>query len=243
VDPGPGALSNMNRIHMDPECTDSLIISHCHPDHYSDAEVVIEGICKGGFEKRGHVYGSLTVVHGKNGLGPCLSEYHRDLPESVQSFVPGDVLDIDGMTTEITEARHSDDTNVGFRFHTEDGIVSYVSDTGYSDEIADQYIGSRVIILPVTTPDDQSIPYHLCTHDTVRFIDRVKPELAIFTHMGLVMLHRGPALQAAYSQSKTGVRTIAAEDLMTVDIGDTLDIGRSQTFEGQWIPDHRIFRM
>ena len=44
VDPGPGALTQMQRIHYDLHETESLIVSHCHPDHYSDAESVLEGM-------------------------------------------------------------------------------------------------------------------------------------------------------------------------------------------------------
>ncbi|MCE5296700.1 MAG: MBL fold metallo-hydrolase, partial [Euryarchaeota archaeon] len=38
IDPGPGAAVNMAKLKMDPAKTDVLLISHCHPDHYSDAE-------------------------------------------------------------------------------------------------------------------------------------------------------------------------------------------------------------
>ena len=46
VDPGPGALTQMHRIRYDLTRTESLIVSHCHPDHYSDAESVLEGMSR-----------------------------------------------------------------------------------------------------------------------------------------------------------------------------------------------------
>ena len=235
VDPGPGALTNMHRIHYDPVLTDSVVISHCHPDHYSDAESVIEGMTHGGWRKRGHIYGSPTVIEGEGNLGPCLS-YHLGVAEGFTVFRPGDVLDIDGMKVEITKAVHSDPTNVGFRFHTDNGIVSYVSDTEYSDEIADQYIGTRVLILPVTTPLGNRIRYHLCTDDALTFIDRVRPELAIFIHLGVVILKRGADSQAAMVQEATGIRTIAGRDLMTLDVGEELRVSDAERFDDDWIP-------
>ena len=36
IDPGPGALTNMSKAGIDPALTESILISHCHPDHYSD---------------------------------------------------------------------------------------------------------------------------------------------------------------------------------------------------------------
>ena len=237
VDPGPGALTQMHRIRYDLTRTDSVVVSHCHPDHYSDAESVIEGMTRGGWTKRGSLYGSKTVISGENGLGPCISDYHRRIVSNVSQFAPGDVLDIDGLETDICRADHSDPTNVGFRFHTEHGIVSYVSDTAYSDEIADQYIGSRVLILPVTTPMGNRIKYHLCTDDAITFIDRVRPELAIFIHLGVVIIRRGPEAQAGMAEEATGVKTIAGRDLMVLDVGEELEISDAETFEGEWIPD------
>ena len=237
VDPGPGALTQMHRIRYDLTRTDSVVVSHCHPDHYSDAESVIEGMTRGGWTKRGSLYGSKTVISGENGLGPCISDYHRRIVSDVSQFAPGDVLDIDGLETDICRADHSDPTNVGFRFHTEHGIVSYVSDTAYSDEIADQYIGSRVLILPVTTPMGNRIKYHLCTDDAITFIDRVRPELAIFVHLGVVIIRKGPEAQARMAEEATGIRTVAGRDLMVLDVGEELEISDAETFEGEWIPD------
>jgi len=224
VDPGPGALSQMQRIRYDVCNTSSLIVSHCHPDHYSDAECVAEGMSKGGWKKRGHIYGSPTVLEGLEGLGPCISSYHRRIVEGCHVFRPGDVLDVDGMTVDIRAAKHSDPTNVGFTFHTSGGLVSYVSDTEFTEEIAEQYIGSRVLILPVTTPMGNRIRYHLCTDDAISFIDIVRPELAIFIHLGVVMIRNDPEKQAMMVQEATGVRTIAGHDLMVLDVGDELTL-------------------
>jgi len=172
-------------------------VSHCHPDHYSDAESIAEGMSRGGWEKKGHIYGSPTVIEGDGKLGPCLSAYHLHIVEGYQVFRPGDVLDVDGMRVDIKEAKHSDPTNVGFVFHTDNGLVSYVSDTEFTEDIAKQYIGTRVLILPVTTPMGNRIKYHLCTDDAIKFIDIVRPELAIFIHLGVVIIRRGPENEAA----------------------------------------------
>ncbi len=237
IDPGPGALTNMKRIHYDLTRTDSLIVSHAHPDHYSDAESVIEGMTFGGWKRRGHLYGSPTVINGIGSIGPCISNYHKGVLENITILEPGLTLNIDGMMTEICHANHSDPTNVGFKFDSGSGIVSYVSDTSFSTDIAEQYIGSRVLILPVTTPDNMRIPYHLCTEDAASFIDIVRPELAVFIHLGIVMIKRGPERQALNTESKTGVRTISVNDLDVVEIGKDITISRSKTYDDLWIPE------
>ncbi len=237
IDPGPGALTQMNRIRYDLGLTESVIISHAHPDHYSDAPSVIEGMTRGGWRKRGALYGSTSVINGEGGIGPCLSDYHIKLPAQRQAFRPGDVLNIDGMETEICRARHSDPTNVGFRFHTPNGIVSYVSDTEYDDDIGRQYAGSRVLILPVTTPHNNKIPYHMCTDTAIEMTELVKPELCIFIHMGIVMLKENPERQARMCEDATGVKTVAGRDLMVLDIGKELNLGKAETYDNElWAP-------
>jgi phosphoribosyl 1,2-cyclic phosphodiesterase len=236
VDPGPGALTQMKRIHYDPALTNSLIVSHAHPDHYSDAETVIEGMTLGSWVTRGSLYGSNTVIHGKGTLGPCISKYHQAAVKTVSILEPGSVLDIDGMTAEVCRTSHSDPTNVGFRFDSGHGMISYVSDTSYSEEIAMQHMGSRVLLLPVTTPDSLRIPYHLCTEDAVSFINLVKPEMAIFIHLGITMIKRGPTEQAAEAERKTSIKTVSVKDLDVLTVEDELSLSSAQTYDDDWIP-------
>ena len=40
LDPGPGALVTMSKMGMDPRLTDVIVVSHGHPDHYGDADVL-----------------------------------------------------------------------------------------------------------------------------------------------------------------------------------------------------------
>ncbi|MDH3366035.1 MAG: MBL fold metallo-hydrolase, partial [Thermoplasmata archaeon] len=53
VDPGPGALVRMRSVGLDPMNTHAILISHCHPDHYMDAEILIEAMTEGGTRKQG----------------------------------------------------------------------------------------------------------------------------------------------------------------------------------------------
>ncbi len=237
VDPGPGALVQMHRIHYDPFKTMSLIISHCHPDHYSDAESIIEGMSHGGWIHRGNLYGSETVIRGLNGLGPCISPYHLGLLVTYNIFEPGDVLNIDGLKTEIKKADHSDPTNVGFIFHTAHGKVAYVSDTVFTREIAEQYVGCRVLILPVTTPAGEHIKYHLNTDDAAEFAKIVRPELVILVHLGIVMLAKDPEAQARIIEDRSGIKTIAGRDLMVLDVEEDLVISYARVYNDNWIPD------
>ena len=234
IDPGPGALTNMCQIGYDLRTTDAIVVSHCHPDHCSDVEVAIEGMTYGGWRRRGEVYGSVSAMEGYEGLGPMLSKYHAELPERKYTLRPGDEYDIAGLRTRIMRADHNDPTNVGFMFETENGILSYVSDTYYSDDIAEQYKGTRVLLLPVTTPSGNRIKGHMCTDDAIPFLKIVRPELCIFIHLGIVMLKHNPVAQAKMVEDATGVRTIVGEDLMTLDIGKELKLRQLTPCRPEW---------
>lgn len=219
VDPGPGALTNMSRAGIDPALTDALLISHCHPDHYSDGEVVIEGMTLGGIKKRGLIGGSESVMHGIEGIGPGISHYHQSMSQDSITLKVGQSLSHKGLKVDFTPTLHTDPTGVGMIFHTSQGQISYVGDTHMSKEIAQAHKGARVLLLSVTRPSNARVRCHLCTEDAVEFVKVVKPDVAVLTHMGVRMIQAGPEKEAEKIATITGIRTVAARDLMEMEMG------------------------
>ena len=226
VDPGPGALSNMRRAGVDPASTDAILISHCHPDHYSDAEVLVEGMTGGGIRKRGLLAGSQSVLQGIEGMGPGVSRYHQSLLPAVQTINAGSSIDIQGMRVDLTPTSHTDPSGVGMVFHTREGRISYVGDTHLRQEVMDAHRGCRVLMLSVTRPSNARVRCHLCTEDAIEFVNAVRPEVAVITHMGVRMIQAGPEKEAAKVFQETGVRTVAAQDLMVMKMGKRITFGK-----------------
>jgi len=222
----PGALVNMNRLSIDPGKTDAILISHCHPDHYTDAEVLIEGMARGGFRKRGTLIGSASVIQGAGNFGPAISSYHLGLPEKVVSMTKGSSVWVSNLSIEATPTTHSDPTGIGFKLRTPDGVLSYVSDSELSADIVEAHKGSRILIICLTRPMGSSIPYHICTEDAAVLVEETSPEIAILTHFGMKLLHEGSDRQSSYIEKKSGIKTVAATDLMTVHAGKTVRIRR-----------------
>jgi len=50
-------------------------------------------------------------------------------------------------------------------------------------------------------------------------ISKIRPEVAVLTHFGIGVIVDGIEAQVRYIEEASGVRTIAAEDFMTIDIG------------------------
>jgi len=228
LDPGPSALANMRRLALDPARTDGVLISHCHPDHYADAEILVEGMARGGFKRSGVVVGSRTVLDGGEGFSPALSAYHQSLAREVVRVAAGDELEIEGVGIEVTPTFHSDPTGVGFRFHTSQGIIGYVGDSELHDELARAHQGCRALVVNLTRPRGAWVPKHMDTEDAAALVAAVRPEVAVLTHFGMKLVHDGPERQAAYIEQASGVRTVPAEDLMTFQIGKAIRVVRSK---------------
>ncbi len=224
IDPGPGALVQMHRFNVNPTKTDIIAVSHAHTDHYTDAEVLIEAITNGGTKKKGALIGSKSVIEGYDEFDPAISRYHRGLVDKVLSFTPGESFEYKHLRIKATKSFHNDPTTIGFRFETTKGVISYMADTDYDDSLAEEHEGARILILPVTRPLGAKIPYHLSTKEAAKIIAAVKPELAILTHFGLKMIEENPDFQADWIWKETGIRTIAADDGMVVEIGKKIEI-------------------
>lgn len=224
IDPGPTAVWQMAQIGLDPTQTDIILISHCHPDHYSDAEVLIEGMTEGTTKKRGILIGSESVLEGYDGMGPAVSPYHQKAVKAVETARPGKDWNFNGITIKATYSKHTDPSTIGFKFETEFGTISYIADTDLTQKVINAHKGSRLLIMSTTRPLYSKIPFHLSTEDSAYVLSHVKPEMAILTHFGLKTLKEGPRLQADWVTKKSGIKTIAAEDLMRVSFGKDISV-------------------
>jgi phosphoribosyl 1,2-cyclic phosphodiesterase len=228
IDPGPSALWMMGQIGLDPAKTDALMISHCHPDHYSDAEVLLEGMTRGGLKRRGALMGSRSAINGLEGMGPAVSAYHKGLVPEVKVMGAGDQADVGGIGIRATPSRHSDPSGIGFAIDSEAGQISYVSDTELEDAVVASHRGARVLILPLTRPRGARVPNHIATEDAVSFARAVSPEIVLLTHFGAKLVRQGAGKEAEFIEKSTGIRTVAAEDLMTVKIGRSIRVQRTK---------------
>lgn len=224
IDPGPGALVQMHRFGVNPTKTDIIAVSHAHTDHYTDVEVLIEGITNGGTKKKGVLLGSQSVIEGYDIYDPVISKYHMGLVDKVLGMQPGDEYRSRNLKIRATKSFHNDPTTIGFKIKTSQGIISYIADTDYDRTLILQHRGTRVLILPVTRPLGAKIPYHLSTDEAAKIIKGVKPEIAILTHFGLKMIEENPDFQADWIWKETGIRTIAADDGMVVEIDEKIEV-------------------
>ena len=226
LDPGPGAVVGMSQMGLDPGKTDAILISHCHPDHYADAEVLVEGMTCCSFKKRGLLAGSRSVILGGGDYGPAVSDYHRRIAGETRALTPGDELMLDQMKVVASATSHSDHDGIGFRFETSDGTISYVSDSELKEEVVRSHRGARVLIMNVTRPIRSRVQFHMSTEDAAEMAKSIAPELAILTHFGSKLINDGVKKQERFVQEQSGIRTLAAEDFMRVAVGRRIRVHR-----------------
>ena len=225
IDPGPGALVYSIEMGLNPQKINALLVSHSHPDHSNDAEVLIEAMSRGTLKKRGLLAAAHSVLHGNEVCEQSISGYHQKMPETVIDARPGTRFKIYGIEARATKAVHSDPDAVGFRLETGFGDIAYMPDSEYFDGVEEDYSGARILILSVLRPSGLPWKGHMTTDDAARIIEETMPEVAVITHFGMRMIFKGPAREAKRIESKTGIPTTAATDGMRIVLGKEIRVG------------------
>jgi len=225
LDPGPGALVYSLEAGLDPQKVNGILISHCHPDHYNDAEVFIEAMTRGMTKKKGLLAAASSVLNGNKQCEPSISKYHQSMPAQVIDAKPGIVFNINNMRVVCAAARHTDTDTVGFRFETPTlGDIAYTSDSEYFEGIGKPYQGVRLLLLCVMRPAGSPWKGHMTSDDAVQILEEAKPEMAVLTHFGMQMIFKGPTNEARFIQEKTGIPTVAGVDGMHITVGEKIQV-------------------
>jgi len=225
LDPGPGALVYSLNMNLDPQKISALLVSHSHPDHYTDAEVLVEAMTHGTTKKRGTLAAARSVLFGNEVCEMAVSKYHQGLVERLIEAKPGVEFEMGNIKVVVCRAKHSDPDTVGFRFETPDlGDFAYTSDTEYFEEMGKIYEGVRLLVLCVLRPSATPWKGHMTTDDAIRVVEGVKPEMAVLTDFGMQMIFKGPDDEAKLVEEKSGVPTVAAKDEMRVRMGEKIQV-------------------
>ena len=233
LDPGPGALVYSISEGLDPQKLNAIFVSHCHPDHYTDAEVLIEAMTRGMTKKRGVLAASKSVLKGSEVCEPSISKYHQQMLEQIFEAVPNMRFQVADLAVSVAEARHTDPDAVGFKFETKEyGDFAYTSDTEYFEGIGKYYRGVRLLMLCVMRPAGKPWKGHMTTEDAIKIIQEAQPEQAVLTHLGMQMIFQGPAREAKLIEEKTGTPTVAATDGMRIVFGEKIGVQTAKPKQG-----------
>lgn len=219
VDPGPGAL--VRALSHLPPCRprelDAILLSHKHLDHSGDVNAMIEAMTAGGHSRRGAILAPVDALEGE----PVVLPYAQRFVERVVALEPqSGPYDAGGVEVRTSIAHVHASQTYGLHFRCGDLRVAYLPCGRFFDGLAEDYARHEpdVLVINVLRYRDSMDVDHLTWDDGQRIIEDVRPRVAIVQHFGTKMLERDPPHLAQELEDRLGLRVIAADDGLCVDL-------------------------
>ncbi|MFH1643001.1 MAG: hypothetical protein ABIC04_08970 [Nanoarchaeota archaeon] len=216
LDPGPGSCGRAKEIGVNLRATTAILVSNTNLYKCNDINVVIDAMTYSGFDKKGVLISTKSLINGTEKEKPYLTNYHRDCLERFIVLQPGQRVGVNEVEIEALRTSNNPEHSIGFKFYTPNFTLSYSSTTKYSLQIVEQYKNSGIIIFDMADPGLEDNP-GLNREDIIRIINKVNPRLVILTGFGNKMLKADPLYEAREIQKGTKVQVIAAQDGFVVN--------------------------
>ena len=218
IDPGPGALVRAKQYGVDLTKLTGVLVSHCHPDHYTDLEMIIEVITNGGTKKRGVFLSNEYVISGDSSgdFRKIVSDYHLKNLERYEILKPGDKTNIGGIQVTAVKAKHSEPKTLGFVFRSSK-IIGATSDGEYYEGQEQAFKNCDYLLVNCLRYRTHSWPGHMNSIMAKELIGKARPKLAVLKDFGMQMLKGKAEQEAKWITEQTGVKTIAARDGMVLN--------------------------
>ncbi|HLC96507.1 MAG TPA: hypothetical protein VJH97_04250 [Candidatus Nanoarchaeia archaeon] len=208
LDPGPGSLQMAKAVGINLRAHTSLLVSSNDLYLCSDLNLVIDAMTYSGFDKKGVLLTTKSVLNGTDGF--VLSTLHRDFLERYIAMQPGQRVGINDI--EIEALKTTNTLSIGFKIFTSSFTLAYTSLTKYSPEVAEQYKDCGILIVNFADPHSG-----LGKDGVVKLLNWAQPRLAVLTGFGNKMIEADPLYIAREIQKETGIQTIAARDGMVLN--------------------------
>jgi ribonuclease BN (tRNA processing enzyme) len=211
VDPGPGALVRAKQYSVKLNKLNSIFVSHAHPDHCNDLEMVIEAMTYGAKKKKGFLISNKNVIKGSKQFRPRISKYHLEILEKYYIAKPDEEFNFLNIKLKTTKCNHDEEKCISFVLEDEKKL-GYTADTEYYEGLEDYFVGCDCLIINCLRPRN-SEPYGHMTVDKAKIlVEKAKPKLAILQHFGMKLLFGVAEREAKWIEQETGIKTIAARD-------------------------------
>ncbi len=220
IDPGPGSLNRClsSKPKLNPLDLDGIILTHRHLDHSNDINILIEAMTNGGFKKKGTVFAPEDALEED----PVILKYIRNYVEKIEILKENGTYKI-GNISFSTPIKHIHGVETyGLNIMGINCSISIIIDTKYFDGIESHYNGDIFIINSVLIEEKDYIN-HLSINDVEKIISIKKPKLTILTHFGMTIIKAKPWDITEKLSKKLGLKIIAANDGMEVDLDNYSD--------------------
>ncbi|MFT4304267.1 MAG: MBL fold metallo-hydrolase [Candidatus Woesearchaeota archaeon] len=215
IDPGPNTLLTARNNNINLRATTAVICTSPKLMMSNDINATIAAMTYNGEDVHGVVVAPKTLVEGNQLNQPLLRQFYKGCVERVIIAEPEKKIGIENVDIHFKETTLGSD-NVGLILIMSDIKIGYTSTTGYNERIAKQYDGCDVLIMHIQNPSGMQEKNRMSSDDAIKFINKVKPQLAIITHFGKSMLENDSIQEARFIHSKTDCQVLAAVDGQTI---------------------------
>ncbi len=216
LDPGPGSLVRIlsSKPKLNPRKLDGIIISHRHLDHSNDANILIEAMTNGGWDKKGTLFAPKEALDDD----PVVLNYIREYLDKIEVLEEKKNYKIGNISFETPVKNiHHGVEGYGFNLYGKKISISIITDTKYFKNLESKYNGD-VLILNVVFYENKKNFQHFDINDVEKIIASKKPKLTILTHFGMSMIKKRPWELAENLSKKYNLKVIAARDGLEIDL-------------------------
>ena len=214
VDPGIDSFRNFHRAKLSAKRIVGIIVTHNHLDHINDLLLYIEAASEN--KEKPVLLSSRNVLIGDEHYDKFVSSYHQGKADC-RVGEPGQEHELAGIRLRLTKIKHDEYTGFGLNAEAENLRIGYTGDTEMFEGLGEQFTGVDLLIANNLKPNDDGIPDHLDSNDTIAILKTAKPKLCMLYHMGMTMFRVGPKQEAIRIQNESGVRTFPSMSFMTVN--------------------------
>ena len=215
IDPGPGSLIRClsSKPKLNPTYLDGIILTHRHLDHSNDINIMIEAMTNGGFKRKGIVFAPKDALNED----PVILKYIRPYVEKIEILKENKTYKICNISFS-TPIKHVHGVETyGLNIKGKNCSISLITDTKYFKGIESYYNGDIFIINTVLMEGKDYIN-HLSIDKIENILSIKKPKLTILTHFGMTVIKAKPWELTEKLSKKLGIRIIAANDGMEIDL-------------------------
>lgn len=205
LDPGPGALIRLKENSLHPREHTAVVLSHQHVNHASEAAAIITAMTHNGMDRRG----VLVTNDLERGMVPL---HQRQILERALKLEGGGKVGINDVEIRAVPAKHYDSGALHYLIQTQDYLLGYITDTAYTDSLADSFKDATILVINCKYPDAAAEGDHLDIQAVTKLLNKIKPQLAVLTHFGAKMIDADPLAQARAVHRDTKVQVVAAKD-------------------------------
>jgi len=217
IDPGPGAFVYFFNTPYEPwRDLNAVVLSHLHLDHSADVNTILESATESGKRKGVKLFAPRDALEGeKRVVLPYIqSLVERKILEPQKEFQIGD------LTLRVLHKHNHHRVEVySLEFSSEGKRVVYIP-CGRFEDYWLEYLpeGVDLMIFNATFYRKRPNIEHLSVEDVEKILLEKVPKRALITHYSLEMLQKNPFKVAKEITEKTGVETLAVDDMDVIEV-------------------------